>query len=65
MVNAIRTLSLGDWGALASMASLLVSIAVLATLRHIRQAYLFAARFPALVERLDTQTAQISSYLSG
>jgi hypothetical protein len=60
----VRSLTLSDWGSLASFASLVVTVVVWFSVRNLRTAYLFAARLPELVTRLSKHASTISSQLN-
>lgn len=64
LTEILKATTLSSIGSLASIASLLLTIAVFIGVRNIRRYYVFTARVPELSERLSSLASKISSQLN-
>ena len=62
MLALLKRLTLSDFGNIASIIALLLTIVIFFNLRNIKRFYSFTARVPELLEKMGKHAGQISSY---
>ncbi len=62
MINFFKQLSFSDISNVASVLGFLLTVQVFINLKSIKRSYIFIARAPELLEKLETHASNISAY---